>query len=75
MNSHFDQEKVPFECPRCGNSLPQTIGHLKTNPTIECPGCGATTEVDARNLARADREANEAIDDVNKSIERIGRKL
>ena len=75
MNSHFDQEEAPFECPRCGKSLPQTIGYLKTNPTIECPRCGASTEIDAKDLARADREANEAVNDLTKSIERIGRNL
>jgi DNA-directed RNA polymerase subunit RPC12/RpoP len=31
-----------FHCPRCGNPVPLTLGSLRNNEHVKCPGCHGT---------------------------------
>jgi predicted RNA-binding Zn-ribbon protein involved in translation (DUF1610 family) len=34
-----DLHEIRFQCPNCGSDLRQTIGRLKANEHMTCPGC------------------------------------
>ena len=34
-----ESHEVRFQCPKCGHDLKQTIGRLKANEHMTCPGC------------------------------------
>jgi len=58
----FDDHEVTLTCPECGQEIPQTIGQLKTNPNLECPGCGRAIKVDADQM-------NRELDNVQREID------
>ena len=35
----IDSNEIEFQCPSCGNDLKQTIGQLKAEKHMICPGC------------------------------------
>jgi len=65
----LDREKIDFACD-CGANVTSTIGKLRHSPTLRCPKCGATIQVDGSDLDRSVRSADRAFD---LTIGRIGR--
>ena len=54
--------EIEFQCPNCGNDLKQTIGQLKAEKHMTCPGCGIGIIIDTDRLANAAEEIQKAID-------------
>jgi predicted RNA-binding Zn-ribbon protein involved in translation (DUF1610 family) len=63
-----DAHMVKFQCPKCGNELEQTIGNLKLNEHMGCPGCGVGINIDTNRLANAAEEIQRAMDKVPPEI-------
>ena len=59
---------VPFQCPKCGHLLEQTIGKLKTQDHMLCPGCGVGINIDTNRLSNAANEIRKAVDKVPPEI-------
>ena len=57
-----DSNEIEFQCPNCGNDLKQTIGQLKAEKHITCPGCGIGINIDTDRLAKAAEEIQKAIE-------------
>lgn len=57
-----DSNEIEFQCPRCGNDLKQTIGQLKAQKHMTCPGCGIGINIDTDRLANAAEEIRKAIE-------------
>lgn len=60
--------EIRFQCPKCGHDLKQTIGRLKANDHMTCPGCGIGINIDTSRLAKAAEEIQKAIDKVPPEI-------
>ena len=57
-----DSNEIEFQCPSCGNDLKQTIGQLKAEKHMICPGCGIGINIDTNTLANAVEEIRRAIE-------------
>src|SRR5947209_20401642 len=57
-----DFNEIEFQCPSCGNDLKQTIGQLKAEKHMTCPGCGTGINIDTDRLANAAEEIRKAIE-------------
>ena len=63
-----DLHKIRFQCPNCGADLQQTIGRLKADEHMTCPGCHIGTNVDTNSLANAADEIHKAIGNIPPKI-------
>jgi hypothetical protein len=41
---------VDLDCPECGDTVPATVGQVRTNATVSCL-CGQRLVIDGRELA------------------------
>jgi hypothetical protein len=57
-----DSNEIKFQCPKCGHDLQQTIGRLKTNEHMTCPGCSIGINIDTNRLAKATEEIQRAME-------------
>jgi predicted RNA-binding Zn-ribbon protein involved in translation (DUF1610 family) len=60
--TNLDSNEIEFQCPSCGNDLKQTIGQLKAEKHMTCPGCGIGINIDTDRLANATEEVQKAIE-------------
>jgi transcription elongation factor Elf1 len=51
---------VAFQCPKCGNSLEQTVEKLKSQAQMRCPGCAVTINIDTNRLSNPVNEIQRA---------------
>jgi transcription elongation factor Elf1 len=58
VNAHI----IEFQCPKCGQPLEQTIGKLKSQDQMRCPGCGISINIDTSKLSNAVEEIRKAIE-------------
>jgi predicted RNA-binding Zn-ribbon protein involved in translation (DUF1610 family) len=58
----IDSNEIGFQCPNCGNDLKQTIGQIKAEKHMTCPGCGIGINIDTDRLANAAEEIQKAIE-------------
>jgi hypothetical protein len=63
-----DLHEIRFQCPNCGSDLLQTIGRLKANEHMTCPGCHIGINIDTDRLANAADEIHKAIEKVPPEI-------
>lgn len=57
INTHV----IKFQCPHCGHDLERSIGLLKSNEPMKCPGCGIGINIDTDRLANAADEIHHAV--------------
>jgi transposase-like protein len=69
---HFDSQRLPITCPKCGHKFTKTVGGVKRKPQFACPGCGHN--FDAKQMLAGFKKAEEAIDDFRRKIREIGRR-
>jgi transcription elongation factor Elf1 len=67
-NDNVDASLVLFQCPKCGHSLQQTIGMLKTQSRMHCSGCGVAINIDTNRLSNAVGEIRAAAEKVPSEI-------
>jgi transcription elongation factor Elf1 len=63
-----DSNEIKFQCPNCGHDLQQTIGWLKTNEHMTCPGCNIGINIDTNRLAKATEEIQRAMEKIPAEI-------
>jgi len=63
-----ESHEISFQCPKCGHDLKRTIGRLKANEHMTCPGCGIGINIDTDRLARATEEIQNALDKIPPEI-------
>lgn len=67
----LDHEKIDLDCD-CGATVTNTIGELRRSPTLACPKCGMTIQVEGSDLDRGVRNINRAFGKMDRDIRRIG---
>jgi len=63
-----EMHEIRFQCPNCGQDLRQTIGRIKANEHMTCPGCGIGINIDTDRLAKATEEIQKAMDKIPPEI-------
>ena len=63
-----EMHEIRFQCPNCGQDLHQTIGRIKANEHMTCPGCGIGINIDTDRLAKATDEIQKAMDKIPPEI-------
>jgi hypothetical protein len=72
MNSlNLSNEKLDVACD-CGRSVSRTIAQWRRNPTMECPQCRATINVDVSDVDRSIREVDRAFGKMDRQIRKLG---
>ena len=74
MKSVLDSASIDMACPRCGQKTAKTIGWLKANNQITCPGCGGDIDIDPGNLVEVTGRVEKTLDGLNDSIRRINKR-
>jgi endogenous inhibitor of DNA gyrase (YacG/DUF329 family) len=72
--SDLDQAKLDLPCPNCKRKLTQTIGRLKNNPTIRCPGCQTDIKIEASQLRAAIARIDASLKKLGDSFKRLGKR-
>ncbi len=67
----LDREKIALDCD-CGATGTSTIGELRRSPTLTCPKCGATIQVNGGDVDRGVRNIDRAFGEMDRAIRRIG---
>ena len=62
MILNVDANVIGFQCPKCGQDLQQTIGHLKSNQRLVCDSCGVGISFETTKLAEATEVLQEALE-------------
>ncbi|WP_159288957.1 hypothetical protein [Methylosinus sporium] len=60
--------RIAFQCPQCGRELEQTIGKLKSQARMICPGCSIGINIDATRLSNVVEEIRHAVEKVPPEI-------
>jgi transcription elongation factor Elf1 len=63
-----EMHEIRFQCPNCGQDLHQTIGRIKANEHMTCPGCSIGINIDTDRLAKATDEIQKAMDKIPPEI-------
>jgi len=51
--TRIGDHKIVFQCPECSHQMRQTLGWLKANANITCPGCGTTIRLNPDKLVES----------------------
>ncbi len=62
MSGFLDDAEIDLTCPACSHEFQETLGRLKNNPNIVCPGCGGTIDIQIEGRESLDK-ANTALAD------------
>lgn len=72
MKNMLDSQLAEVACPHCARKFSESVGKLKTNPALKCPGCGRDFKVRAEGLKAGLAQSEKAIADFKRAISRIG---
>jgi len=61
---------LDIPCPKCKHKIPETVGRLETNPDLTCPNCGASFQIEAEELKRVLADAERALAEFKRKLER-----
>jgi len=70
----FDKQTIDIPCPRCGHKLTEQIGRLQPHMSFVCAGCKEPVEINATELLRKVKQANQQLADFGKRVSRIGKR-
>lgn len=73
MISNLDGQSIELSCPHCQRKLSQTIGKIKTNPTLRCPACGQDFRVNASQFKAQFAKVEKALADLTRKFGRLGK--
>jgi uncharacterized Zn finger protein (UPF0148 family) len=59
---------MPCQKPGCAGKVKETIGRLRTSPTVRCPTCKTEFKVNAADLDRDLRSVQKRIDDLGRQL-------
>lgn len=70
----FENQTIGVTCPNCGNQIEQTIGWLKSNDKVTCPGCSSDLVINGEKLFAGIEKAEEAFSKLGNSVGHIGKR-
>jgi uncharacterized Zn finger protein len=73
MKRMLDSQSIEIPCPNCSRKRSETIGKIKTNPTLRCVSCGKEFKVDARQFTTEFAKVEKALADLQRTIGRPGK--
>lgn len=75
MKLNFDNQEIEFPCQGCGHKIKQTLGWLRANKEVTCPGCQKVTVVDTSDLDETIGGAQEKLDDLSNEMNKLNQTL
>ncbi|MEN6302450.1 MAG: hypothetical protein ABFC96_03150 [Thermoguttaceae bacterium] len=69
----FDNQTIQIPCPECGHEITETIGRLKNDPDLPCPGCGITIKINAEKFREGFKGAEDALANFERSLGKLGK--
>lgn len=72
LSDLISNASIEIECPKCGHKFEQTIGRLKSDPEMPCPGCGTSIQFQAEGLRTALDEVDDATAKFKRNIDNLG---
>ncbi len=73
----IDLAKIAVEvpCPQCQKPIKVILGQIQREETVTCPNCGKPVKLHDKDKStnRGIREVNQALDDLKKTVEGLGR--
>ena len=73
MTLNFDANPIQMTCPKCEHKFEESVGRLKDDPALTCPGYGATILIKADGLRDGLEKAEKSLADLARSIGKLGR--
>ncbi len=70
---NLDAAEIELTCPQCGHQFKETLGRLKNDPKLVCPGCSSTIAIEAEGLRDGLESAQESVADFAASIQKLSR--
>lgn len=71
---NLDAQTIDIPCPGCGHQMAEQIGRLKRNPTLHCPRCHQTVDVEAGELTQAIDNIQREVDKLAQVFNRLGKR-
>lgn len=69
----LDSAQIDIPCPGCGGKTTKSIGFLTSNNQMDCSSCGETIRLDTSDLKRGIGDADRQLDELKRTIRKIGR--
>ena len=73
MKLNLDSLRIEMPCKACGSKHATTVGEMKREKQFTCH-CGTVTHVDPSEFERGVAEAQKSLDDLKKTLGRLGKK-
>jgi Zn finger protein HypA/HybF involved in hydrogenase expression len=73
MKLNLDSTRITITCPLCSQEFDETLGRLKDDPTIDCPGCHKPIKIEAGGLRGGLSSVQEKLDDLGRALGKIGK--
>jgi len=75
MEIDLSYQPIELECPQCGYHLDLLLKQVMVEEIVLCPGCLCDIQLidESGSTQRAQREINEALNNLKKQIRRIER--
>ncbi|RYE43832.1 MAG: hypothetical protein EOP24_26675 [Hyphomicrobiales bacterium] len=76
MTGFLDKAQVDITCPKCARKIKESLGRLKNNPLLRCPGCGTEIQINAngpKGLAPGLKKVDNAMADLKRSLKNLGK--
>ena len=67
--ARISAHKIVFQCPECTYQMRQTLGWLKANCNITCPGCGTTIRLNPDKLVESVEAMEQAFERQPRTIQ------
>lgn len=72
ISNLLDNSEIDPTCPACGHEFQERLGRLKHNPSLTCPNCGGTIDIDFEGRESLDK-ANRALRGLEDTIDDLNR--
>ena len=72
MSKFFSDQHLTLTGVQCGHQFQETVARLETSPPIPCRACAVVTHSEASQFRSGLAEADQAIDDLVKSLRKLG---
>jgi transcription elongation factor Elf1 len=67
--AEISDHTIAFQCRECTHQMRQTVGWLKVNTVIVCPGCGSTIRLNADKLVESVKAMEQAFERQPRAIQ------
>ena len=76
MTGFLDNAQIDLTCPKCSRKFKESLGRLKNNPLLRCPGCGSDIQINANGkggLTEGLKSVDKSIADFKTTLKKIGK--